>query len=268
MQLFHEAPGRPSPGLLWSPAAGGFPSPAGRIEGTARRRHPPREQPWPPLVKGVFRAHSRQSPVPRPALGHGGTSPSCPWPPGAHTLAGGQLPSPGILLALLALTGLASTTATRLKLNLPALAGLLGAGQLVLHEAFTAFSGPALAPSRPARSGPATSRTTSVRFRSRTGIGQLEAPGLDSRDFFPADACRPRAGNAPLRCPPRPGRGGPVVPRGVAPPAAPAPCSGDARRRRGPGSHRLAGGVRAAAVAEPPARLPPRAARRRRIFLT
>ncbi|MDZ4091655.1 MAG: hypothetical protein U1D68_10675 [Arthrobacter sp.] len=61
---------------------------------------------------------------------------------GAHTLAGGQLPSPGILLALLALTGLASTTATRLKLNLPALAGLLGAGQFVLHEAFTAFSAP------------------------------------------------------------------------------------------------------------------------------
>ena len=63
---------------------------------------------------------------------------------GAHTLAGGQLPPPGILLALLALTGLAATTATRLKLNLPALAVILGAGQLVLHEAFTAFSGPAL----------------------------------------------------------------------------------------------------------------------------
>lgn len=63
---------------------------------------------------------------------------------GAHTLAGGQLPPPGILLALLALTGLAATTAARLKLNLPALAGILGAGQLVLHEAFTAFSGPAL----------------------------------------------------------------------------------------------------------------------------
>jgi hypothetical protein len=61
---------------------------------------------------------------------------------GAHTLAGGRLPSPGILLALLALTGLASTTATRLKLNLPAMAGLLGAGQLVLHHAFTVFSGP------------------------------------------------------------------------------------------------------------------------------
>ena len=71
---------------------------------------------------------------------------------GAHTLAGGQLPPPGILLALLALTGLAATTATRLKLNLPALAGILGAGQLVLHEAFTAFSGPALGGSA---SGPA-----------------------------------------------------------------------------------------------------------------
>jgi hypothetical protein len=75
---------------------------------------------------------------------------------GAHTLAGGQLPTPGILLALLALTGLASTTATRLKLNLPALAGLLGAGQLVLHEAFTAFSAPSLSPALAgALSGPA-----------------------------------------------------------------------------------------------------------------
>ena len=75
---------------------------------------------------------------------------------GAHTLAGGQLPSPGILLALLALTGLAATTATRLKLNLPALAGLLGGGQLVLHEAFTAFSATGLSPALSgAVSGPA-----------------------------------------------------------------------------------------------------------------
>lgn len=75
---------------------------------------------------------------------------------GAHTLAGGRLPSAGILLALLALTGLASTTATRMKLNLPALAGLLGAGQLVLHEAFTDFSAPALSPALAgAVSGPA-----------------------------------------------------------------------------------------------------------------
>jgi hypothetical protein len=59
----------------------------------------------------------------------------------AHVFAGGQLPAPGILLAFLALTGLATTAATRLKLNTPAMAGLLGAGQLLLHEAFTVFSG-------------------------------------------------------------------------------------------------------------------------------
>jgi len=60
----------------------------------------------------------------------------------AHVVAGGQLPAPGILFAFLALTGLVSTTATRLKLNLPAMSGLLGAGQVVLHEAFAAFSTP------------------------------------------------------------------------------------------------------------------------------
>lgn len=60
---------------------------------------------------------------------------------GAHAVAGGQLPSPGILLACLALTGLASTAATRLKLNVAAMAGLLGAGQLALHGAFTLFTG-------------------------------------------------------------------------------------------------------------------------------
>ncbi|MCX6499161.1 MAG: hypothetical protein NTU93_10210 [Arthrobacter sp.] len=57
----------------------------------------------------------------------------------AHVVAGGQLPAPAILLAVLALTGLVTTAATRLKLRLPAMAGLLGAGQLALHEAFTAF---------------------------------------------------------------------------------------------------------------------------------
>jgi hypothetical protein len=101
---------------------------------------------------------------------------------GAHTLAGGQLPSPGILLALLALTGLASTTATRLKLNLPALAGLLGAGQLVLHEAFTAFSGPALSPSLAGTaSGPGDLAHHAGPVPLPAGIGStLAAPGPDS----------------------------------------------------------------------------------------
>ncbi|WP_066287081.1 hypothetical protein [Arthrobacter sp. B6] len=64
---------------------------------------------------------------------------------GAHVLGGGDLPAPGILLAVLALTALAATTATRLKLNAAAMAAVLGAGQVVLHEVFTAFSAPGLA---------------------------------------------------------------------------------------------------------------------------
>lgn len=63
----------------------------------------------------------------------------------AHVIAGGELPIPGILAAILALTGLAATAATRLKLNAVAMTGLLGTGQVVLHEAFSALSGPATA---------------------------------------------------------------------------------------------------------------------------
>jgi hypothetical protein len=63
---------------------------------------------------------------------------------GAHVLAGGELPAPGILLAVLALAVLAATTATRLKLNFAAMIALLGAGQFALHEVFTVFSTPVL----------------------------------------------------------------------------------------------------------------------------
>lgn len=61
---------------------------------------------------------------------------------GAHLAAGGQLPAPAILLAVLALTTLGSTTATRLRLGFPAMAALLGGGQLALHEVFTSFGSP------------------------------------------------------------------------------------------------------------------------------
>ena len=63
----------------------------------------------------------------------------------AHAAGGGQLPAPGILLAVLALTVLACTAATRLRLSFPAMTLLLGAGQVVLHEVFTVSSaaGPA-----------------------------------------------------------------------------------------------------------------------------
>ncbi|MDR6986390.1 hypothetical protein J2Y66_000860 [Paenarthrobacter nitroguajacolicus] len=59
---------------------------------------------------------------------------------GAHVAGGGALPTAPVLLALVALTALVATLATRFKLNLVTMAGLLGAGQLALHEAFTALS--------------------------------------------------------------------------------------------------------------------------------
>lgn len=64
----------------------------------------------------------------------------------AHLLAGGRLPAMGILGAVIALTGLACTAATRLRLGFPAVTGLLGAGQLLLHEAFSALSVTATGP--------------------------------------------------------------------------------------------------------------------------
>ncbi|MGX1162457.1 hypothetical protein FBY31_3484 [Arthrobacter sp. SLBN-100] len=64
---------------------------------------------------------------------------------GAHLAGGGELPAPVILLAVLALTALGSTTATRLRLDFPALATLLGGGQLALHELFTVFGSPGAA---------------------------------------------------------------------------------------------------------------------------
>ncbi|HEX9088111.1 MAG TPA: hypothetical protein VF867_11345, partial [Arthrobacter sp.] len=84
----------------------------------------------------------------------------------------------GILLALMALTGLASTAATGLKLNLPAMAGLLGAGQLVLHEAFTAFSGPAPGGSAPGPAGAPGHHLAAVPLPASVD-SHLTAPGLD-----------------------------------------------------------------------------------------
>ncbi|WP_433875928.1 hypothetical protein [Sinomonas atrocyanea] len=66
---------------------------------------------------------------------------------GAHAWAGGSLPHPFIVLALVALVALASTVAGRYRLRVPALIAVLGAGQLALHEAFTAFAAPGSAPS-------------------------------------------------------------------------------------------------------------------------
>jgi hypothetical protein len=59
---------------------------------------------------------------------------------GGHLAGGGLLPQPAILAALCALTMVPVAALTRFRLSFPVLTGLLGAGQLWLHWAFTALS--------------------------------------------------------------------------------------------------------------------------------
>lgn len=59
---------------------------------------------------------------------------------GAHVLAGGSLPGPAIFAALVALVLAPMMILAKIRITAPAMAGLLGAGELVLHEAFNALS--------------------------------------------------------------------------------------------------------------------------------
>lgn len=64
---------------------------------------------------------------------------------GAHLLAGGLLPVPAAMAALLALHILCSMVATSFRLAMPAMIALLTSSQVVLHEAFEWLSPSALA---------------------------------------------------------------------------------------------------------------------------
>ena len=59
---------------------------------------------------------------------------------GAHMLAGGSLPGPAIVAGLVALVLAPVMMLAKIRVTAPVMAGLLGAGELVLHEAFGAFS--------------------------------------------------------------------------------------------------------------------------------
>ncbi len=59
---------------------------------------------------------------------------------GAHTLAGGQLPPGPVMAACTALVLLGVVLLTRWKLTATALTGILGAGQWMLHAAFSVLS--------------------------------------------------------------------------------------------------------------------------------
>jgi hypothetical protein len=59
---------------------------------------------------------------------------------GAHVLAGGSLPEPAIFAGLVVLVLAPVMILAKIRITAPVMAGLLGAGQLVLHEAFNALS--------------------------------------------------------------------------------------------------------------------------------
>jgi hypothetical protein len=59
---------------------------------------------------------------------------------GAHVLAGGVLPEPAIFAGLVALVLAPVTILAKVRITAPVMAGLLGAGEWVLHEAFNALS--------------------------------------------------------------------------------------------------------------------------------
>lgn len=59
---------------------------------------------------------------------------------GGHLAGGGTLPAPAVLAAVCALTVLPVAALTRIRLSLPVLTVLLGAGQVWLHWAFHALS--------------------------------------------------------------------------------------------------------------------------------
>jgi hypothetical protein len=59
---------------------------------------------------------------------------------GGHLAGGGRLPEPAIVTALCAVAMVPVAVLTRFRLSFPALAGLLGGGQLWLHWSFGALS--------------------------------------------------------------------------------------------------------------------------------
>lgn len=63
---------------------------------------------------------------------------------GAHLLAGGTLPVPAIMAAILALHLLCASVATKFRLTPPAMAALLASSQIVLHQCFETLSHGAL----------------------------------------------------------------------------------------------------------------------------
>lgn len=62
---------------------------------------------------------------------------------GAHVMAGGSLPAPAIFAGLVALVLAPVMVLVKIRVTAPVMAVLLGASQMIMHEAFNALSAPA-----------------------------------------------------------------------------------------------------------------------------
>lgn len=69
----------------------------------------------------------------------------------AHLGAGGQFPTPAIMMALAAVVGLSAVLLAGLKMTAPLLAAYLGGAQLGLHLGFSTLSASAVPGSEPSR---------------------------------------------------------------------------------------------------------------------
>ncbi len=95
---------------------------------------------------------------------------------GAHLLAGGSLPAPFIMVAILALHILCSTLATKFRLSLPTMVVLLATSQIVLHQGFDVLSHSAHAVS----AGPAMGAHHSMNAQAHAALMLAQAsPGAD-----------------------------------------------------------------------------------------
>ncbi|MHA7271364.1 hypothetical protein [Arthrobacter sp. HLT1-20] len=98
---------------------------------------------------------------------------------GAHLVAGGTLPAPGIMAALLALHVLCSTVATHFRLTLPAMVALLGSSQVVLHQAFETLSHSATAAPGAAGVHQHTMSAEASTAALLAAVNTASAPGMD-----------------------------------------------------------------------------------------
>ncbi|MFJ5693808.1 hypothetical protein ACIP9X_08130 [Arthrobacter sp. NPDC093125] len=100
---------------------------------------------------------------------------------GGHVIGGGTLPAPIITLALTALLMVPVTWLSKRELSFPVLLGLLGAGQMLLHEALSTLSVSAVCQAPATGRGSHHAATSSLHClpASPAELNAHSGPGID-----------------------------------------------------------------------------------------